>query len=162
MEINISIDKEFKKYVKSIWLRKIAKIVIAAEQVGTTKLEMSLVITGDEQIHELNLKYLAEDRPTDVLSFPTDEYPARLFTPGVDDVIHLGDVIISYPTATRQAEEHKHPVSREITILLIHGILHLLGYDHAKPGEQRLMQHFESRALKIIEWKLNEDTGNCR
>ena len=73
MEINVLIDKEYKKYVKSIWLRKIAQIVIAAEQVSTDKSEMSMVITGDEQIHELNLKYLEEDRPTDVLSFPMKE-----------------------------------------------------------------------------------------
>lgn len=151
MEINISIDKEFKKYIKSIWLRKIAKIVIEAENIGTIKLEMSLVITGDEQIHELNLKYLAEDRPTDVLSFPTDEYPARLFTPGVDDMIHLGDVIISYPTAARQAVEHNHSVEQEITILLIHGILHLLGYDHDIPKRKRAMKNREALILKTIE-----------
>ena len=151
MEINISIDKEFKKYVKSIWLRKIAKIVIAAENIGTNKLEMSLVITGDEQIHELNLKYLKEDRPTDVLSFPMHEYPKRIYTIGVDDVIHLGDVVISYPTAARQAEEHHHSVNREIAILLIHGILHLLGHDHDIPARKQAMNEREAVILKIIE-----------
>ena len=151
MEINISIDKEFKIYIKSIWLRKIAKIVIATENIGTTRLEMSLVITGDEQIHQLNLKYLKEDRPTDVLSFPMNEYPKKLFTPGVDDVIHLGDVIISYSTAVRQAEEHNHSVNREIIILLIHGILHLLGYDHDIPARKQVMNARETVILKTIE-----------
>ena len=177
MEINISIDKEFKKYIKSSWLRKIAKIVIAGESIGTDKLEMSLAITNDEQLHELNLKYLEEDRPTDVLSFPMNERPERskrvgvddlihlyesLYPVGADDVIHLGDVIISYPTAARQAVEHNHAVEQEITILLIHGILHLLGYDHAEPDERRLMQHFEKRALILIKLKLNEDLGISR
>ena len=151
MEINISIDKEFKIYIKSIWLRKIAKIVIATENIGTTRLEMSLVITGDEQIHQLNLKYLEEDRPTDVLSFPMNEYPQKLFTPGVDDVIHLGDVIISNPTAVRQAEEHNHSVNREIIILLIHGILHLFGYDHDIPARKQVMNARETVILKTIE-----------
>ena len=151
MEINISIDKEFKIYIKSIWLRKIAKIVIATENIGTTRLEMSLVITGDEQIHQLNLKYLKEDRPTDVLSFPMNEYPKKLFTPGVDDVIHLGDVIISYSTAVRQAEEHNHSVNREIIILLIHGILHLLGYDHDIPARKKVMNAREAVILKTIK-----------
>jgi len=151
MEINISIDKEFKKYIQSIWLRKIVKIVIAAENVGTTRLEMSLVITGDEQIHQLNLKYLEEDRPTDVLSFPMNEYPQKLFTPGVDDVIHLGDVIISYSTAVRQAQEHNHSVNQEIIILLIHGILHLFGYDHDIPARKQVMNARETVILKTIE-----------
>ena len=153
MEINISIDKEFKKYLKSIWLRKIAKIVIAAKNVGTTKLEMSLVITGDEQIHELNLKYLDEDRPTDVLSFPMNEQldAVPVFVNIPDGKLHLGDIIISYPTAVTQAKEHHHSVNREIIILLIHGILHLLGYDHDIPARKKVMNAREAVILKTIK-----------
>ena len=68
-----------------------------------------------------------------------------------DGKTHLGDIMISYPTAVKQAAEHNHPVSREITILLIHGILHLLGYDHDIPRRKRLMKNRESAILKIIE-----------
>ena len=152
MEINISIDKEFKKQVKSVWLKNLARQIQIAEKVST-KSEMTLVITGDEKIHELNLKYLAEDRPTDVLSFPMNELhnsePA--FVNISDGKLHLGDVVISYPTAARQAEEHHHSVNREIAILLIHGILHLLGHDHDIPARKQAMNEREVIILKIIE-----------
>ena len=112
MEINILIDKEFKKQVKSTWLKPIVRQILKAENIGV-KSEMGLVITGDEKIHELNLKYLEEDRPTDVLSFPMNEQlknePDFINVP--DGKLHLGDIIISYPKAVKQAEEHGHPES---------------------------------------------------
>jgi len=152
MEINVLIDKEYKKQVKSIWLKNIAMQIQIAEKVSI-KSEMTLVITGDAKIHELNLKYLAENRPTDVLSFPMNEQlkTAPVFVNAPDARLHLGDIIISYPTAARQAEEHHHPVDREITILLIHGILHLLGYDHDIPARKHAMNKREAAILKIIE-----------
>jgi len=73
MEINVLIETEYKKQVNSAWLKRIARQVQAAEKVSA-KSEMGMVITGDEKIHELNLKYLEEDRPTDVLSFPLNEH----------------------------------------------------------------------------------------
>jgi len=152
MEINILIDQEFKKQVKSTWLKNIVRQILKAENVGV-KSEVGLVITGNEKIHELNLKYLEEDRPTDVLSFPMNEQfeTAPVFVNVPDGKLHLGDIIISYPTAVKQAEEHNHPVSREIVILLIHGILHLLGYDHDIPERELTMHNRESAILKIIE-----------
>jgi rRNA maturation RNase YbeY len=68
-----------------------------------------------------------------------------------DGKTHLGDIIISYPTAVKQAAAHNHQVSREITILLIHGILHLLGYDHDISQRKWLMKNRESAILKTIE-----------
>ena len=152
MEINVLIDKEFKKQVKSIWLKNIARQIQTAEKVSV-KSEMTLVITSDAKIHELNLKYLEEDRPTDVLSFPMNEHldAAPVFLNISDGKVHLGDIMISYPTAARQAEEHHHSVEREITILLIHGILHLLGYDHDIPAHKQVMNEREKVILKYIE-----------
>jgi probable rRNA maturation factor len=68
-----------------------------------------------------------------------------------DGKLHLGDIVISYPTALKQAEEHNHPVNREIAILLIHGILHLLGYDHDILKRKSVMRNRETAILKIIE-----------
>ena len=152
MEINVLIDKAYKKQVKSGWLKNLVRQIQTAEKVSV-KSEMAIVITGDEKIHELNLKYLAEDRPTDVLSFPMNEQSgaAPFFVNAPDARLHLGDIIISYPTAARQAEEHNHSVDREITILLIHGILHLLGYDHDIPERAQAMRKRESAILEIIE-----------
>ena len=85
------------------------------------------------------MKYLDEDRPTDVLSFPMNEQlaTAPAFVKVPDGKLHLGDIVISYPQATKAADEHRHPVKREVEILLIHGILHLLGYDHDAPDGNR-------------------------
>jgi probable rRNA maturation factor len=155
MEINILIDKEFKKLVKSTRLKSVTRHILQAENVGVES-EVGLVITGDKKIQELNLKYLEEDRPTDVLSFPINEQlenaPAFINVP--DGKTHLGDIIISYPTAARQAEERGHPAEREIIILLIHGTLHLLGYDHDIPEREQAMRSRESAVLKIIEESL--------
>ena len=152
MEINVLIDKAYKKQVKSGWLKNLVRQIQTAEKVSV-KSEMTIVITGDEKIHELNLKYLAEDRPTDVLSFPMNEQSgaAPFFVNAPDARLHLGDIIISYPTAARQAAENNHPVSMEITILLIHGVLHLLGYDHDIPARKQLMNEKEAVIFKIIE-----------
>ncbi len=152
MEINILIDKEYKSGIKAAWLKNVARQVQAAENVSE-KSEMGLKITGDEEIHKLNLQYLDEDRPTDVLSFPMNEQldAAPVFVKVPDGKLHLGDIVISYPTALKQAGEHHHPVEREIAILLIHGILHLLGYDHDIPAREQKMHRREEAILKIIE-----------
>ena len=152
MEINILIDKEYKSGIKAAWLKNIARQVQKAENVSE-KSEMGLKITGDEEIHRLNLQYLDEDRPTDVLSFPMNEQvdAAPVFVKVPDGKLHLGDIVISYPTALKQAREHHHPVEREIAILLIHGILHLLGYDHDIPARKQKMNRRETAILATIE-----------
>jgi probable rRNA maturation factor len=152
MEINIQIGKEYKNEIKAAWLKNIVRLAQKAENVSD-KSEMGLVITGDEEIHKLNLKYLDEDRPTDVLSFPMNEQleTAPVFVKVPDGKLHLGDIVISYPQAIKQADEHGHAVSREIEILLIHGILHLLGYDHDIPKRKSVMRNRETAILKIIE-----------
>jgi len=152
MEINIQIGKEYKNEIKTAWLKNIIRLVQTAENVSA-KSEMGLVITGDEEIHKLNLKYLDEDRPTDVLSFPMNEQlaTAPAFVKVPDGKLHLGDIVISYPQAIKQSDEHRHPVKREVEILLIHGILHLLGYDHDVPRRKSVMRNRETAILKMIE-----------
>jgi probable rRNA maturation factor len=152
MEINILIDRQFKRQLKSIWLKNVVRQVLNAENVGV-KSEIELVITSDEKMQELNKKYLDEDRPTDVLSFSMNEQlnTSPVFVNIPDSKLHLGDIIISYPQAVKQAEEHRHSVEREIGILLIHGILHLLGYDHDIPVRKKAMRSRESAILKNIE-----------
>ncbi|MCB0360456.1 MAG: rRNA maturation RNase YbeY [Bdellovibrionales bacterium] len=86
-------------------------------------LELSVVITDDEEIRDLNRSYRGKDKPTDVLSFPTPEVPSECLTT-------LGDVVVSLPTALRQAEELEVTPAEELLRLLIHGVLHLCGYEH--------------------------------
>lgn len=150
MEINILIDGEFKTQVKPAWLRTVIRRILKAENVSY-KSEVGLVITGNEKIRELNKKYLDEDRPTDVMAFQTNEDRQIGFVNAPDSKLHLGEVIISYPQAVRQAGERSHPAEKELVILMIHGVLHLLGYDHDIPERTGKMRDRESAILKIFE-----------
>jgi probable rRNA maturation factor len=86
-------------------------------------LSLSVLLCGDARMWTLNRRFRGIDRPTDVLSFPFEESP-------LSSTSFLGDVVIDVPYADRQARRRGHPVAREVRILLAHGILHLLGYDH--------------------------------
>ncbi len=101
--------------------------------------ELSLVFTDDADIAEYNGKYLNRSGPTDVIAFPMLEGPASEINSYL-----LGDVLISVETAIRQAEAAEHDVETEIDMLIIHGILHLLGYDHEK-GEGAEKEMFEKQ-----------------
>lgn len=100
--------------------------------------EVTLVLTDDEGIQALNRDFLGLDAPTDVLSFSAQE-DGGPFVTAPEMGGYLGDVIISYPRAVAQAEEHDHPVQEELNLLVVHGILHLLGYDHADEEEKAIM-----------------------
>ena len=159
MEINVLIDSDFEVFLEASWLRSTAEKVLQAQDAGP-ETELGLVITGQERVHELNRNYLGRDEPTDVLSFhmtPPDQETvadAPAFVTPPDGMLHLGEVIISYPQAAIQAEEHRHSVRKEIVILIIHGVLHLLGYDHEKPEEEQQMSAREAEILSSIGEKL--------
>ncbi|NLG52125.1 MAG: rRNA maturation RNase YbeY [Chloroflexi bacterium] len=135
-QIEIQVDSDFVDRVEPEMLQRIAQATLEAEQApeGTG---LTLVITGDEQIRALNRQFNETDRPTDVLSFSNQE-GTDFISPDEED-LYLGDVIISYPTALAQATEHGHPVEQELALLIVHGCLHLLGYDHATDDEREQM-----------------------
>jgi probable rRNA maturation factor len=99
------------------------------------KAEVSFVLTNDERIHQLNKIYRGKDRPTDVLAFAMHEGEFGALAGHV-----LGDVIVSVPTARKQAKAHKKSVLEEVTMLLAHGLLHLLGWDHDTDAKDRRMR----------------------
>jgi len=153
MEINVLFDiEEVDDSISETWLKSIVETVLTAEKARPDS-EVSLVITGQQQIHELNRTYLEEDRPTDVLSFPmlppTSETTGFVTPP--DGLTHLGEVIISLPQATIQAAEHNHSIKQEIAILITHGILHLLGYDHDIAKAESDMKARETAILNMIK-----------
>lgn len=148
MEINVEVDTRFAGCVKAKWLKSIIARTLGAQGLGD-EVEVSLIVTGQSKIHELNKTYLEEDRPTDVLSFPMME--PSTFVTAPDGKKHLGEVIVSFPQAVLQADEHGHPVEREISILLVHGLLHLLGFDHAEAVETKNMQAKEKEILSVLE-----------
>ena len=153
MEINVLIDEGLEGCPEVSWLQSVAEQVLVAQDTGSM-VELGLVIASQERVQQLNLSYLGKDEPTDVLAFSAVEEIGEGFPPFVmppDGVLHLGEVIISHPQSVTQAEEHRHSVKREIAILIIHGVLHLLGYEHDKPELKRLMSAREKENLSYIE-----------
>lgn len=113
---------------------------------GIPDAELSVLFTGDRAMRSLNRRYRDNDHATDVLSFSQREGEFAYLRPDI-----LGDIVISVPTAARQARELNHSLSHEIERLLVHGLLHLLGYDHERtPAEARKMRRKESRLLRRI------------
>jgi probable rRNA maturation factor len=106
-----------------------------------------VLVTDDQTVRQLNLDYTGEDAPTDVLAFSLTE-GEEFVSP--DGVLRLGEVIISYHTAQRQAAEAGRPVRDEVDHLLVHGILHLLGYDHAEAKEEERMRARERELLAAL------------
>ena len=118
--------------------------------------EVDITIVDDEEIHMLNRDYRNVDRPTDVLSFALDEESEEEpeVVGGPEEHL-LGDIIISAETAARQAEEFGHGLEREIVYLAVHGLLHLLGYDHMTDEDKVVMRAKEEEALREI--RLSEE-----
>ena len=100
---------------------------------------LTLRVTGDRELRRLNRQFLGEDAVTDVLSFPAGEDAAE---PG-----YLGDIALSWPAVVRQSAEYRHPVEVEAALLGVHGLLHLLGWDHTTPSEEREMWRLTRAAL---------------
>lgn len=154
MEINILIEEEFGGCLEENWLESVVEKVLTAQGVSSAT-ELSVVIVGQEEIRQLNLNYLGKDAPTDVLAFamlPKQSGGVQVpFVAPPDGITHLGEVIISYPQAVIQAEEQKHSVKGEIAVLVIHGVLHLLGYEHDEPETEIEMRTREQAILGEIK-----------
>jgi len=118
------------------------------EVTATSERELSVMLTTDAHIAELNLLWRKKTGPTDVLSFAMDEGE---LPPGIQGFeAPLGDIVISVDTAQRQAQEHQWQLADEISFLLVHGFCHLLGYDHMNAEDAHRMRAEETRLLAII------------
>lgn len=106
--------------------------------------ELSIILTDDARLHELNLNYLNVDAPTDVLSFPASE------TDPETGARYLGDILISMPRAQAQAAAAGHPLEAEAQLLVVHGVLHLLGHDHARAKEKARMWKAQAEILERL------------
>jgi len=116
------------------------------ESLGLGQAELSILLCDDESIRRLNRRYRKKNRATDVLAFPMQEGEGPIVHPGL-----LGDVVISLPTAIVQAAAHDRPIVDEVTFLLAHGLLHLLGYDHATKREELEMSARTRDLLAAVE-----------
>lgn len=106
--------------------------------------ELTLRLTDDTEIQELNRQYRQQNKPTDVLAFAALEADVPIFSPDESEPLYLGDIIISLNTAARQAQEHNHSLTVELAWLASHGLLHLLGWDH--PDDDSLEEMLAKQA----------------
>ncbi len=144
------INKRFKTFLQAIVFK-----VLEAEKV-TIPVELSILLTDDSCIQNLNLEYRKKNKPTDVLSFPMydrSEIQGVLAedSPGITGRLVLGDIVVSLETAGKQAGEYGHSFEREAGFLTVHGILHLLGYDHTTEDERKIMREKEEKILELLE-----------
>lgn len=158
MEINVFFDKGCEGYINGVWLKKLAERILLTQGIGTD-VEMGIVITNQKKIRQLNKEYRGKDKPTDVLAFAmfseSSSETNTTFSHPLNGLKHLGEVIVSYPQATIQAEEHLHSIQREVAILLIHGILHLIGYNHTEHEPSQKMATRERAILNAIKGDLH-------
>jgi probable rRNA maturation factor len=156
MEIGVLFDEGLEDCLDAGWIQSIAEQALIAQGIGDD-VEMGLVVASQKRVQELNKTYRGKDGPTDVLAFSAREGAGADLPPFVqppDGVLHLGEVIICYPYAVKQAEEHMHSIEMEIAILIIHGVLHLLGYEHDEPELARQMAAREAAILEIVKGDL--------
>jgi rRNA maturation RNase YbeY len=143
MEIQISFQLEIPGIERRKTRRNLTKVL---KDLGCHDKELSILFTDDNGIAELNDRYLGRKGPTNVLAFPMAEGPAPM-----DESVMLGDVVISGDTALRESKELEDSLEDTIDRLLIHGILHLLGFDHTKSDvEAKRMEEEEKRLMALI------------
>ncbi len=118
-------------------------IEFALKYLKLENVEFNVIIIDNEEIHKINKTYRGIDRPTDVISFALEDDDTFIKT----DRRILGDIYISIDKAKEQAEEYGHKLLRELCFLTIHGILHLLGYDHMEPSDEKVMFELQERIL---------------
>jgi probable rRNA maturation factor len=154
-EIEVQVAPEYVALVSGEHLAEYARQALAQEG-QPAETGVTLVLTTDEEIRALNRDYRATDSVTDVLSFALDEEadqgPAFVLPEGLPR--YLGDIIVSYPTALAQAAEQGHSVEQELALLIVHGCLHLLGYDHAEEEQQAQMWQRQESILRGLKFEV--------
>ena len=141
--INIEIKSSVKQTINPDMLEQAARATLILKYTSTDA-SLTVVLSNDSHLQELNREYRGIDTPTDVLSFPAFE------TDPETGSTYLGDVIISVPRAEAQAAEAGHSVVAELKLLVVHGVLHLLGYDHLKEDEKSRMWAAQTEILEQI------------
>jgi probable rRNA maturation factor len=136
-------QEKFREFITDHILYSAAEAVLLEAELQDSP-SLSVRITDDEELQGLNLEYRGIDKPTDVLSFPTD------FTDPDLEGRYLGDVVISYSRAEEQAQRRGHIVEDELQLLVVHGVLHLLDYDHGDKKEKEEMWSLQSCILKKL------------
>jgi probable rRNA maturation factor len=144
VEVTLRVDDAYQTAVGPARIVALVERTLAQEGVDGP-VALSIVVTGDEPLHVLNRQYRGIDAPTDVLAFSGGDDPRFIHPPG--EPRYLGDVLVSFPRAEAQAVEHGHPPSSELDLLVVHGCLHLLGYDDETDAGAAEMWAIQERLL---------------
>jgi len=148
MAVDVQIAPALRKKVMKQEIRKWAVATLRAE--GLTQVpDMAVVVTDNDSIQALNRDFRGMDEPTDVLAFGEEKPGPFVLAPG--EPMYLGDVVISLERAQAQAQERDAAVTDELQLLLVHGILHLLGYDHATEDDERQMWARQDAILQVLK-----------
>jgi len=139
--INVEVNPTLQSNLAPNLLERAALAVLAHQSADG---DLTIVLTNDSQLRELNRDYLGIDAPTDVLSFPASE------TDPETTRRYLGDILISVPRAADQAQGAGHALEAEAQLLVVHGTLHLLGYDHAEAEEKAQMWKAQAEVLERL------------
>ncbi len=151
--INLQTNNKYKRSISQMQLSdKLSRILELAGLDSESK--VSVRIDSDELLKNLNKQYRGFDQPTDVLSFESNMVDPET------GCLFLGDIVISYETAEKQAQEADHPLENEIILLLIHGILHLSGLDHATKSQKDAMWQKQQMILDKLDVKINRISGD--
>ena len=149
--IDIKIQRNLQIPVDKKWFHTIIIRVLKLEKIKEA-VDVSLFITDDTKVKRLNKRYRGIDTTTDVLSFAVSEHmDTESFVIPSDGIRRLGEIIISYPQALKQAGELGHDIQAEFRFLVVHGMLHLLGYDHEQPDAERRMRSREKVIVRHLE-----------
>ncbi len=151
-DIYVEIDSHEGAEPDAAWFRSVAADTLLAESV-LPPYEVGIILSDQETVHAMNRRYRNVDAPTDVIAFYTEAPPgaADAFVLPDDGVRRLGDLVISYPQAVEQAREQGHSTQRELSLLVIHGMLHLLGYDHEDAADAARMRGREAELLEAFK-----------
>lgn len=144
----ISVENEAGYAVDAARMAAAARVVMQQHGIDPAS-EITIVVADDETVRKLNSEYRGVDSVTDVLSFPADPLPPEL-AGELDDAPYLGDIVVAYPYATAQAAALGHDTADSLTLLIAHGTLHLLGYDHDTPERRAEMWAAQERALTAL------------
>jgi probable rRNA maturation factor len=126
----------------------VAAVTTLEQQQVEPPAALTLLLADDEALHQMNRDFLGTDAPTDVLSFPAGEAMPGMIDSGMDR--YLGDIAISVPQAAGQAALAGHTLQAELQLLTVHGVLHLLGHDHAEPAEREAMWSAQTAVLSYL------------
>jgi probable rRNA maturation factor len=153
LRVDVQVFPAFARRLSKTWLREVTEQALESQGDGKP-MRISLVIADDETVHGLNRDYRGLDEITDVLAFPlwesrdNEAQGSDGFVLPSEETTPVGEIVVSYPQAARQARDGKKLLRAEMALLIVHGVLHLLGYDHADAQQE---SHMWARQDQVLE-----------